>query len=434
MEDSKDNEQIYIHGQRDMQTQVERDVSVAIGRDQSSVIKRDQSLAVTNNRSIHVKQNESHIVDVDQKLKVGANRLKEVVGNQTASVTGVHTLNVKGAIRTDTKANRIENTTGTESRTIGGNQVVNITGNLSYKAAKMVFEAGHIEHKVTGSSSVVHESPNGPYTIMANKFSVLSNTDASILAVGKINYTSMESNTTVMGTNTSGYIGHSSNTAMGLARTTFLGLAMNTFLGASINNTAALQFEAVLAAKLSVSLGPHLEMHPLKMYCPPGGAAAAAGGNVVGEGVAFWATLGALEGMAFGLMSAMVGFGELSDQYSAAKAELRDAARDAAAAGHPGLADRLNRLADGGSLEGPDPTSTQLPPAPTGSEPPADSSEPPPDSSEPPPNSSEPPPDSSEEPNMSEGPDSEGFERNFSDPDDPGGEAGGGGGGAGGGG
>jgi type VI secretion system secreted protein VgrG len=53
---------------------------------------------------------------------------------------------VTGA-RTDTSRG------GNETRFVIGNQTVTVSGNLSYKAAKMSFEAGHIDWLVTGSSS-----------------------------------------------------------------------------------------------------------------------------------------------------------------------------------------------------------------------------------------------------------------------------------------
>ena len=372
-EDKKGEENINIHAERNMSRSVELDDSTTVGRDQSLVVERDQSgiiqrdqtLAVTRNRSIHVKNNESHVVDLAQKLKVGTNQDNYVVGNQTTNVDGTHTLVVKGAINTDTKATRTENTTGNESRTIGGNQTVNITGNLSYKAAVMTFEAGHIEHKVTGANSVVHTSPNGPYTIMANKFSILSNTDASILAVGKINQTSIENNTTVMGANSSGYVGHSSETNMGLARSTFLGLAVDTFMGVQISTTLAAQLETVVAAKISAAAGPHVELLSMKLYVPGAGGGGATG-MIAADAEMAASVLGVAAGAS--VWSAIVGFGELNDQYTAARQELHDAAVEAANAGHPGLAARLNRLSQASVSsaghvtainEGPAPNSTQ---------------------------------------------------------------------------
>uniref|UniRef100_C5CK96 Type VI secretion system Vgr family protein n=1 Tax=Variovorax paradoxus (strain S110) TaxID=543728 RepID=C5CK96_VARPS len=367
-EDKKGEENINIHAERNMSRSVERDDSTTVGRDQSlvverdqsGIVQRDQSLAVTRNRSIHVKNNESHIVDVNQSLKVIGNQENKIVGNQVTTVDGVHQVEAKGDIRTKTSGNRIDHTTGNETRKVSGNQTFTVSGNMGFKAATIVMETPHFEWKITGANSAVMAVPSGPYSIMANKFSVLSNTDASILAVGKINQTSIENNVTVMGNNNSGYVGMASETNMGLARSTFLGVAIDTFMGASISNTLALQFEAVAAAKLSIAVGPHIEMNSMKMYVP-GGGAAGGGATVLSEGAEFLAIVGVLEGVNVGFMSSVIGFAELSDQYSDAKAELAQAARDAAAAGHPGLAARLNRLAtDGaGTMDKDAPTSTQ---------------------------------------------------------------------------
>jgi type VI secretion system secreted protein VgrG len=64
------------------------------------------------------------------------------------------------------------------------------------------------------------------------------------------------------------------------------------------------------------------------------------------------------------VFSAGMGFSELSDQYSAARQELRDAAQAAADAGHPGLAARLNRLSQSGGATGNDVGALTAGPAP----------------------------------------------------------------------
>jgi len=361
-EDKKGSEELSIHAERNMSTSVELNDSQSVGQDQSIQVGRDQKMMVKRDRTVNVEKNEAMSVGLSQALKVGTDQSVHVVGKQTTQVDGAQSITVNGNLATVTKASRIDQTTANESRKVGGNQTFEVGGLLSYKAATMVFEAGHIEHKVTGANSVVHTSPNGPYTIMANKFTLLSNTDTSIMSVGNINQTSIGSNTTVMGSNSSGYIGSASSTSMGMARNTFLGLMMENFLGAKISNSAALMFEATAALKLSIAVGMNLEMNSMKMYVPPGGAAAAGGGaTAVSEGAAFLGTLGVLEGVSVAMLTTILGLAEMSDQYDTAKSELQQAANEAAAAGHPGLAARLNRLAAGDvdALGGEAPTSTQ---------------------------------------------------------------------------
>ncbi|WP_420466529.1 type VI secretion system tip protein TssI/VgrG [Panacagrimonas sp.] len=368
-EDEKGKELITIHAERNMSRSVEVDDSINIGRDQmhvvkrdqsnviqrdqSTIVQRDQSLAVTNNRAIHVKNNETHIVDVDQAIKIGGNQELKITGNQAIKIDGKHSMGVAGDIETSTDANRKDKTAGNESRSVTGNQSVAVTGNVEYKAANITFEAGHIAMNVTGGSSYVVSAPIGPYSIMTNKFNLLSNTDASILAVGNINQTSMGNNTTVMGSNSSGYMGSASDTNMGLARNTFMGLALETFIGASISNTLAVQVDNVAAARLTAAVGVAMEMDSMKMYLPAGSAAAA--GQTVAGPVATAVSIGAALGFAgWGIGALLLGAKELGDQYREARKELKEAAQAAADAGHPGLAARLNRLSETGSAGGGD--------------------------------------------------------------------------------
>jgi type VI secretion system secreted protein VgrG len=363
-EDRKGNEQVVIHAERNMSRSVENDDAVGIGRDRSVGIRRDESLKVDRNRFVHVKENETHIVDLAQKLKVGADQHNHVVGDKATRVDGVHTLIVQGNLRTDTKSDRIENTSGSESRTIGGdeehaidgNQVFTIGGDLSYKARRMVFEAEHIEHNVTGANSVVVSSPNGPYTIMANKFAMLSNTDASILAIGKINQTSTENNVTVMGSNQSAYMGTASDTKHGLARSTFFAMAINNHLGPNISNTLGVHFETAACGRIGCAVGVNLELNSLKIFAP-GGGGGAAGAALATDGAALVGAVLLSVASSEGISSAAIAYSETNDQYSDARVELREQANAAEAAGHPGLAERLRRLAGGQPL-GRAPTST----------------------------------------------------------------------------
>jgi type VI secretion system secreted protein VgrG len=234
-----------------------------------------------------------------------------------------------------------------------------VHGNLGYKATNMTFEAKHIDFKVTGSSSMVLESPKGPYTIMANKYTLVSNTDASIIAVGNINQTSIENNVTVYGSNNGSFHGMSSDTNIGFARSTFLGLAMESTIGLGISSTAGAQLEYFAGARSSTTLSADMEMCSVKMFLPAGSTP---GDNITvltASQTSAFTLAHTLVGFS-GLMTWALGIGEDGAQHSQAAQELREVAQAAANAGHPGLAARLRRLVeDGAGTMGDDaPTST----------------------------------------------------------------------------
>lgn len=358
-EDKKGDELIDIHAEKNMSTHVENDDSTFVGNDQSLVVKRDQSIiiqrdtkeVVTRDRTLNVKNNDTTTISVDQKLAVVGKQDISVDGNQTSVVKGDHALSVVGGITTTTDADRKDitkgshgvNVTGDQTFVVSGNQTFNIGGNLEYSASNIKLQAGHIDILPTGSSSLVVTSPAGPYQIMANKFQVLSNTDIDLFGIANINSVSVGNNTTVLGSNASGFIGRSSDTNIALASSTTLGVTIDTMLGAQLSTTVAAMLETTVAAKLSMTAGPDLELKTIKMIVPGGGGGGGGGAAAATAGPA-WAVNAVKAGLAVSAGFSAWGLYELDDQYDTAAEQLAQAAKDAAEAGHPGLAARLNRL------------------------------------------------------------------------------------------
>ncbi|MBL8333527.1 MAG: type VI secretion system tip protein VgrG, partial [Rubrivivax sp.] len=355
-EDKAGAELLSIHAELDMNSHVERDDGTSVGRDQSIGVKRDQTMTIERHRSVKVHENENLSVGLAQTLSVGTDQSLKVVGNRQIQVDGYQQTQVTGDISSSTSGKRFDTTSGLEYRNVGGNWIcesggtaaLSAAGNIVFKAPTISLVAGHLDMNITGANSVVHTSPNGPYSIMANKFVVLSNTDASILAAGKINQTSVENNVTVMGSNNSGYMGMASDVNLGLARSTFLGLSMDTFMGVNISNTLAVQLENTLAAKIECAVGPHVELNTMKVYSPGGGAAG--GPAALSAGWQAVSAVAATYSILAGVLSALKGFDEIANQYKEARDELREQADEADKAGHPGLAARLRRLASGEDL------------------------------------------------------------------------------------
>ncbi len=369
-EDRKGEELLSVHAERDMRRSVERDDTTGIGRDQwlrvdrdqHTHVHRDQTLLVDHERKLHIRKNESHQVDLTQRTKVGEEQHTHVVSNQVTQVDGVQSTTVKGDLFTHTQSSRQDMTDGDERRQVKGNQTIVVDGNLGYKATNMIFEAKHIDFKVTGANSMVLESPKGPYSIMANKFTLMSNTDASIIAAGGINQISIENNVTAYGSNNGAYMGTSSDVNIGLARSTFLGIAMDAAFAGSLRTTIGFDMEMTTGATISTASVSSIEMVPLKIFAPASNGQAIAGGaKALSAPAAVYAYQASALGLVFGIGSGFLGLGEMGEQFSDANAELKEAAQAAADAGHPGLAARLRRLMDSPSRSMADdaPTSTK---------------------------------------------------------------------------
>ncbi|ADU34789.1 type VI secretion system Vgr family protein [Variovorax paradoxus] len=348
-EDKKGEENINIHAELDMSRSVERDDSTKVDRDQSVTVKRDQTTTVVRDRKLTVENNDTTSIQQFQKLTVGQNQDNHVVGNQTTHVDADHALLVKGNHTIDVKGKRTDSTGGNEDRFVKGNQTIAVTGNMSQKAARMTFEAGHIEFKVTGANSINWDGGAAPYTAAFQKYSLLSNTHINMMAVGDINQTSLGSNTTVLGANTSGYIGNNTEANLGMAQSTFLGmstdnavgLAMSNFLGMQIENTVAIQIISVAAIGVERKNGDLKEapFHILK-------AGAGGGGGSASPRVDKLAAAFSAVSAVWGIYTGRAGVKATFKQYEDAAVQLREAANDPACESVPGLKGRLERMAN----------------------------------------------------------------------------------------
>ncbi|MDP9964270.1 type VI secretion system secreted protein VgrG [Variovorax beijingensis] len=340
-EDKKGEENINIHAELDMSRSVERDDSTTVDRDQTVTVKRDQTNHVDRDRKSTVTRNDTNMVVVNQKNTVKGNQNNQVVGNRETFVDSNDTLTVAGTRTTDVTGARSDTSRAGETRNVIGNQTISVTGNVTYKAAKMSFEAGHIDWLVTGASSKYITVPTGPLGLMANKIKLMSNTGIEMMAAGNIDATSVGSNTTVLGPNTSGYIGNNSEANIGMARSTFMGLSIDNALALAISNFAGVAIENTLGIKLVNCVAPEIEsvgmdfkQAPLHTFTPGVGAGAAAGAAAAG-------VLGAVAGAA----TAFKDVKATLKQYADAAKALDEAAAEALDQKLPGLAGRLSSLA-----------------------------------------------------------------------------------------
>ena len=350
-EDKKGEEMLTIHAEKDMSrhvqnddsTVVERDQSVTVQRDQSTIVQRDQTMVVTRDRSVQVKNNESHVVSVNQKLNVVGNQDIKVDGNHNTTVGGNFEVTVTGSTTTVTDGSRKDTVKGSDDHKVMGALTVGADGVVTISSGSAIMlSAPHIEEQVSGSSSKVIGVPSGPLQMMAAKIQSISGGDIDLLATGNINMVCMEGNTTVLGKNASGYIGHASDSMIGLARTSQMSASMETIVGLGLSNKLALEMSNTAGARITSTAGPDLELRTTKVYSP---GAAGGGDAALTGGKAAFAALGTIAGVLVGAKSFGMGYGELSDQYKAAQQQLTDAARDARAAGFPGLGARLNAMA-----------------------------------------------------------------------------------------
>ncbi len=347
-EDKKGEENINIHAERNMSRSVELDDSTTVDRDQTVTVKRDQTSTVVRDRKLTVENNDTTEIQQFQKLTVGKNQDNHVIGYQTTKVDIDHALLVKGHHKIQSDGNRTDVTGGNEIRSVTGTQTVTVQGGMKYKAPTMLFEAGHMEFKVTGGNSMKIDANAAPYAAAFQKYTLVSNTELNMVAIGNINTVSVGSNTTVLGPNTSGYIGNNTDFNLGVARSTFaglsmdnaLGIAMSNFLGLKIDNTLAISMESVAGLKIERD-GTAVRQAPLHSIMPGAGSAGTADASAA---QAFAGTVGAVAGLGYGIVSALSGIGSLGEQYAGAKALIDEVLSSPDIDKIPGMRARLTRM------------------------------------------------------------------------------------------
>lgn len=174
-EDIAGKEEVFLHGELDMNTVIKRDHTQQYGRDRDTDIGRHntikvakkevvevgdtQHLTVGSNRTVQVKGNQQTQIDQNQVISVTQNQIKQVGGAKTQLVQGANTEIFQSVNHILTKSNKFEMT--------GGNSHQH-TANLSRMSQQDLFvnTNGHnfitSQKTATVHSGTIHIQATGP--------------------------------------------------------------------------------------------------------------------------------------------------------------------------------------------------------------------------------------------------------------------------------
>jgi type VI secretion system secreted protein VgrG len=146
-EDKKGEEQIFIHG--------EKNLDIRVKNDRFETVSRNRHLHVEQDKFEHVDNNRSEEVDADHKEKIGKDRHLEVKGKEAKQVGGSLSLTVKGDMIEIFKADHSEQTTGDcylKAKNVVIEGMQNIT--LSVGGSYIAIESGTIEINTAGQLKI----------------------------------------------------------------------------------------------------------------------------------------------------------------------------------------------------------------------------------------------------------------------------------------
>lgn len=154
-EDKVDQEEIWVHAQKDYNEKVLNCHTTEVDADQSN--------------TVHGNQTEQ--VDIDQNLTVDGNRTVHVITNFDETIDGTETRTVTGDVTETYKANETRMIKGNQDEKVTGNRTETITGNETRTVHKSyaVTAIGSITMTAAGGVKIVDTTHNW-FTPIANKF------------------------------------------------------------------------------------------------------------------------------------------------------------------------------------------------------------------------------------------------------------------------
>ncbi|WP_244848080.1 type VI secretion system Vgr family protein [Caballeronia sp. SL2Y3] len=155
-EDEKDQEEIYVHAQKDQNIHVNHDETIFVGNDRSENVERDETIGIGHDRS--------ETVGNDEEVSVGHNRTHRVGQDATLMIERNHTLTI-GKNRVETIGNdRTDKITANHTTEVGGHVEQTVQGHHKLSVGQSIERQTQM-YQLQASDRAVIQGPGGTITI-----------------------------------------------------------------------------------------------------------------------------------------------------------------------------------------------------------------------------------------------------------------------------
>ena len=169
-DDLKGSEQVFIHAEKNMDTEVENDETLSIDHNRTKTIGDDETSSIGKNRDKSVGENQSESIGKNKTISVGDNHEESIGKDKTLDVGKNHT----------------ESIADNMSVTVGKNLTESIGKNYSSDTGKtLTFTAGDKIVLKTGSASITLKS-NGDITIKGSNIKLSGSGKIDVKAGGAV--------------------------------------------------------------------------------------------------------------------------------------------------------------------------------------------------------------------------------------------------------
>ena len=170
-DDKKDAEQIFIHAEKNMDTEVENDETLTVDHDRTKTIKNNESSSIGNNRSKSVGNNEDESIGKNKSISVGDSHTESIGKNMSLSVGKNISIDIAENHTESIGKNMTIGIAKDLRETVDGQYVENVTKDYSLKAKTITMTADDQITLKTGSASIVMKK-NGDITISGKNINV----------------------------------------------------------------------------------------------------------------------------------------------------------------------------------------------------------------------------------------------------------------------
>ncbi|WP_086930347.1 type VI secretion system Vgr family protein [Agarilytica rhodophyticola] len=170
-DDKKGSEQIYVHAEKNMDTQIENNETLTVDNDRTKTVKHDENSFINHDRHKTVDNDQSETIGKNKSIDVGNNHTENIGKNVSIDVGENHTetigKNMTITVRKDLK------------ETVEGNYTEAVTEHYKFRSKTITMDADDQIIIQTGAAKIMMKN-NGDITISGKTINVKGSSDIII--------------------------------------------------------------------------------------------------------------------------------------------------------------------------------------------------------------------------------------------------------------
>ncbi|HIQ16209.1 MAG TPA: type VI secretion system tip protein VgrG, partial [Leucothrix sp.] len=151
-EDEKDQEEVFIHAQKDQNNVVEHNETTNVGNDRTENIGNDETISIGHDRTERVENDETISIGHDQSNTIGNDQENEIIRNRISHMGKDEIIKIDNHRKMDVYADQYITTGGHHSHEVGGKSDLKVGEKITHRTKT---------HQTTGSKKISLQGPSG---------------------------------------------------------------------------------------------------------------------------------------------------------------------------------------------------------------------------------------------------------------------------------